>query len=142
MSQLPALQIEDDPKAEDILQLQERLYEFNAGAVGARDGRYLSIFVRDETGELLGGLHGWTWVCTLGVDVLWVREDQRRRGLGRRLLEAAEAEAIRRGCGQAFLQTHSYQAPAFYARLGWEALAEVPGYPEPTTRVMYRKRLV
>ena len=56
----PTLRIEDAPAAQDILQLQERLHEFKAEAVGARDGRYLSIFVRDDAGELLGGLHGWT----------------------------------------------------------------------------------
>lgn len=137
----PEFRIEDNPKPEDILLLQDRLYEFNAAAVGVKDGRFLSIFVRDDAGELLGGLHGWTWAGALGVETLWVREDQRRRGLGTRLLEAAEVEATRRGCRQAFLQTHSYQVPAFYRRLGWEALAEVPGYPDATTRVLFRKAL-
>jgi GNAT superfamily N-acetyltransferase len=138
----PELRIEDDPNPALILELQDRLYEFSDAATGgAKDGRFLTIVVRDEKGQLRGGLHGWTWAGTLGVEILWVRDADRGRGLGTRLLAAAEAEAIRRGCHQAFVQTHSYQAPAFYRRHGWETLAEVAGYPGDTTRVLFRKRL-
>jgi GNAT superfamily N-acetyltransferase len=142
MTSEPELRIEDDPKPEQMMELQDRLYEFNdAVTAKADDGRYLTIFVRDEAGELRGGLLGWTWAGTLGIETLWVRDSERRRGLGTRLLAAAEAEAVRRGCHQAFVQTHSFQAPDFYPRRGWQTLAEVPGYPGDTTRMLFRKAL-
>ena len=75
------------------------------------------------------------------VQALWVREDLRQRGLGSQLLQAAEDEARRRGCREMHLDTHSYQSPGFYRRLGYEAIGELPGWPANTTRIFFRKAL-
>jgi GNAT superfamily N-acetyltransferase len=133
--------IEDDPRREDVALLDERLYEFNAAASGVDDGRWLAIFVRDGSGSIVAGLHGWTWGGTGFVRALWVHEKLRRRGLGARLLAEAEAEARRRGCHQMHLDTHSYQAPAFYRRLGYDVIGELPGWPGDDVRVFLRKPL-
>jgi hypothetical protein len=47
----------DDLAAE----LSERIYRFNVEATGIGDGRWLRAAVRDEDGELVAGLAGWTW---------------------------------------------------------------------------------
>ena len=133
--------IEDDPSREDIALLDERVYEFNAAASGVDDGRLLAIFVRDGDGSIVAGLHGWTWGGTGFVQAIWVHEKHRRRGLGARLLTAAEAEARRRGCHQMHLDTHRYQAPAFYRRLGYDVIGELPGWPGDDVRIFLRKTL-
>jgi GNAT superfamily N-acetyltransferase len=135
------LRVDDDPPLEEVARLDDRLYEFNAAATGTHDGRWLAIFVRDGEGEVVAGLHGWTWGGVLGVRTLWVREDHRRRGIGARVLCAAEREAVRRGCHEAHLDTHSYQAPGFYRRMGYEVIGEVPGWPGDSTRIFLRKTL-
>jgi len=63
------------------------------------------------------------------VKSLWVREDRRRSGLGTALMQAMEADARRLGCTQMVLETHSFQAPAFYERLGFTRAGAVTGYP-------------
>ena len=63
------------------------------------------------------------------ISHLWVHPLQRGQGLGRSLLHAAEQEAARRGCEQVVLSTHSFQAPAFYERLGFTRAGAVTGYP-------------
>ena len=133
--------IEDDPRREDMALLDERVYKFNAAASGVDDGRLLAIFVRDGDGTIVAGLHGWTWGGTGFVQTIWVDEKLRRRGLGSRLLTAAEAEARRRGCHQMHLDTHSYQAPEFYRRLGYDVIGELPGWPGDDVRVFLRKPL-
>jgi ribosomal protein S18 acetylase RimI-like enzyme len=60
--------------------------------------------------------------------------------MGRALLQAAEAEAVRRGCTQALLLTHSFQAPAFYERLGYVRQATVPNYPHGYAQHVYVKQ--
>jgi ribosomal protein S18 acetylase RimI-like enzyme len=136
-----ALKIEDEPRRDDVALLDERLYEFNASAAGIDDGRWLSIFVRDGDGTIVAGLHGWTWGGTGSVQTIWVDRRLRGRGLGSRLIAAAEGEAVRRGCHQMYLDTHSYQAPAFYRRLGYEVIGELPGWPGDDVRIFFRKRL-
>ena len=135
------LRIEDDPSAADVAQLNDQLYRFNAATTGTDDGRWLAIFVRDAAGQIEAGLHGWTWGRMGFVETLWVREDLRRHGLGARLLAAAEREAERRGCREIQLATHSYQAPEFYRRLGYQAIGELPGWPGDSTRIFFRKTL-
>lgn len=136
------LTIEDEPRREDVAALDDRLYRYSAAVTGCDNGRWLAIFVRDGAGEITAGLHGWTWGRTGYVRTLWVRDDLRRQGLGARLLGAAEREAVRRGCREMQLETHSYQAPDFYRRQGYLQVDELPSWPgEGHTRVFLRKAL-
>ena len=137
-----ALVVEDEPRLEEVAALDDRLHRHNVVATGCDNGRWLAIFVRDATGEVMAGLHGWTWGRTGFVRTLWVREDLRGRGLGARLLGKAEQEAARRGCREMQLDTHSYQAPGFYRRQGYQQIGELPGWPgAEATRVFFRKAL-
>ncbi len=136
-----ALRVEDDPRPEDTAFLDARLYEFNAAATGVDDGCWLAIFVRDAGGEIVAGMHGWTWGGTGFVQTLWVRSDLRGHGLASRIMAEAEAEAVRRGCHQMHLDSHGYQAPGFYRRQGYEAIGELPGWPGDDTRIFFRKAL-
>ena len=64
-----------------------------------------------------------------------------RARLGTRLLEAAEEEARRRGCRQIVLMTFSFQAPAFYERRGFEAIATIDDHPRGHRNLLMHKRL-
>ena len=109
--------------------LDEEISAFYAATTGHHDGRLLSIAARGDSGDLRAGLYGWTWGGCGYIDLLWVRDDQRGHGLGARLLAAAEAEIQRRGCDRVALNTHSFQAPDFYARFGYTECGRTPGYP-------------
>ena len=121
--------------------LDEELAEVNFEATGIRDARDFAAALHDEGGALLAGVQGWTWGATCWVERLWVREDARHRGLGRRLLMAVESEAQARGCGQLALTTHSFQAPEFYRRLGFETVGELADYPLGHASLLLCKRL-
>ena len=123
------LEILEQVARDDIDFLEERINEFNYDATDIRDGRELGIFVRDGDGTIVAGLYGWTWGACLQVEYLWVAAAMRGRDYGTRLLRAAEAEARSRGCVLAVLDTHSFQAPKFYARLGYAVVGTVDGYP-------------
>jgi ribosomal protein S18 acetylase RimI-like enzyme len=135
------LEVVDDPSRADLEFLDERINEFNYDVTGYRDGRYLAIFLRDAEGAIRAGLAGHTWGGSGYVSHLWVREDARRSGIGSRLLAAAEREAARRGCARMVLSTHSFQAPAFYRRHGYQEVGEAAGYPRGHSHVYLAKDL-
>ena len=121
--------------------LDERIYEFNSNATGLSDGALLNASISDEAGRLVAGVSGHTWGGCCTIVLLWVHESIRGTGVGRALMQAAEAEAIRRHCHQIVLTTHSFQAPGFYERLGFRRLATVPNNPIGHEDFIYIKQL-
>src|SRR5262249_30704697 len=83
----------------------------------------------------IAGLYGFTWGWMLEVKFVWVREDLRGRGHGRRMLEAAEAEARKRGCEHVWLDSYTFQAPTFYRQFGYQVFGSLDGFPPPQTGV-------
>jgi GNAT superfamily N-acetyltransferase len=101
----------------------------------------LDILLRDNAGEILGGLIASTYWGWLELDVLWVAEGLRRQGQGRTLLRMAEAEARMRGCSRVMLTTYSFQARRFYAKEGYRVVGEMADYPPGATYYWMRKDL-
>jgi ribosomal protein S18 acetylase RimI-like enzyme len=133
--------IEDsDPTTLNAL-LDERLHAFNVLATGLDDGRPLHGSVEDS-GAIVAAISGHTWGGCFEIVQLWVHEKWRGRGLGTALLQAAEAEARRRGCTQATVSSHSFQAPAFYEKYGYERVLEVADYPKGHAKLHYLKRFL
>jgi len=122
--------------------LDHEIQAFNGATTGYIDGRLLCIAVREHDGDLRAGLFGWTWGGCGYIDLMWVRADQRGSGLGSRLLATAEEEMARRGCDQVVLSTHSFQAPGFYARVGYEECGRARGYPRGHDQIYLVKSLV
>lgn len=124
----PTLIVGDrDPELNEML--DEALTAFNAAATGVSDQAAFSVKVTDENGELVGGLTAWTWGGLCGIDMLWVREESRKEGWGSKILQAAEAEALRRGCDRVAVSSFTFQAPGFYQRYGYVETGRMLGIP-------------
>jgi GNAT superfamily N-acetyltransferase len=121
--------------------LVDRIYDFNVEATGYSNGRLIGGSIRSDTGELVAGYSGHTWGGCCVITHLWVAAGRRGRGLGGRLLESAESEALRRHCTQLIVSTHSFQAPAFYERAGFDRVATVADWPTGHSTGIYRKAL-
>jgi GNAT superfamily N-acetyltransferase len=134
--------ITKDPTPDLVQYLEDRIYEFNSRATGITDGAWLAIYVRDERDRVVAGICGNTWGGCLEIRQFWVEESRRKKGLGTKLLEAAEQEARRRGCRQILLMTFSFQAPEFYAKQGFEVVAVIEDHPNGHQNLLLRKRLV
>ena len=139
-STVVALLEEVDCRELDAL-LAERIYEFNSKATGYADGRLLAGSIRNDADEVVAGFSGHTWGGCCVIANIWVHERHRGRGLGKALIQAAEAEAWRRGCTQVVLLTHSFQAPQFYEHHGYERKYAIDGYPKGHADIVYVKLL-
>jgi GNAT superfamily N-acetyltransferase len=88
---------------------------------------------------LIGGLYGRTGFRRLFVEKLFIPETLRGKGLGSKLLQQAEAEAKRRNCLGAWLETLSAYAKRVYERNGYRVFGEIPDYPPGNTRYFLSK---
>jgi ribosomal protein S18 acetylase RimI-like enzyme len=133
--------VSDDPTLEDLHFLEERINDYNFATSGIRDARLLAIVLRDSAGRIYAGLSGHTWGGVCEVRFLWVDEARRHTGVGSCLLQAAEEEAVARGCKKIVLSTHSFQAPDFYRKHGYVIAGEFSDYPQGHRSIFLEKRL-
>jgi ribosomal-protein-serine acetyltransferase len=133
--------VEPDPTAEELALITRGLSEHGEARSEPRNHCALTVFARDAAGRIVGGLRGatvWGW---LEIELLWVAEEHRADGIGARLMAAAEAEAVARGCRHARVDTFDFQAPGFYARLGYEEYALLEDFPRGHLRHFLAKDL-
>jgi GNAT superfamily N-acetyltransferase len=123
--------------------ISTRLGRFNDARIGGGPWpeAALALALRDAKGRIEGGLWGQSYYHWLFIDLLLVPDRLRGQGIGMELLARAEAEARARGCIGVWLDTFSFQAPAFYARRGYAVFGEIADYPVPHRRLFLKKRL-
>jgi GNAT superfamily N-acetyltransferase len=113
----------------------------NAGNEALNDVRPMSVFARDASGLVIGGAVGRSWGECCELQQLWVAEAVRRQGLGRQLMARFEKQAAARGCKLLYLDTFSFQAPRFYAALGYRVALETRGYTQGVSKFTLHKRI-
>src|SRR5436305_11821883 len=136
------MQMTAQPAEGDWQLIEENIVRFNIRTTGYDDYLPLAIFVSNASGMIIAGLTAFTWGGTLRVLYLWVHKDWRRHGYGSRLLAAAEQEALTRGCKQAVLDTHSFQAPEFYPARGYTVCGVTDDNPVGYQQITFQKRLM
>jgi GNAT superfamily N-acetyltransferase len=135
------VQMTDDVDEAGVEELRKAVIAFNIATTGYSDGTSLGCLLRDHSGQLIAGLDGFTWGGYAMIEWLWVHDEYRRAGLGTRLVTAAEHEALRRGCVVVRVNTHTFQAPGFYAGLGYSQIGAAEDTPVGHGEVFLQKRL-
>lgn len=118
------------------------LIEYNRGFMGPSNFRPLIVVLRDMTSSVVGGLFGRTSYGWMFTEVLAIPETIRGTGVGSKILQCAEREAIARGCHGAWLDTHDPTAKRFYERHGYVAFSEIHEYPVGFSKILMQKSLL
>jgi GNAT superfamily N-acetyltransferase len=138
----PKITLTDAPDDADLHVISDGLRAYNTEQAGYDDYQPLAVFVRDpDTGAVLGGLYGGSYLKQLRVDRFFLPEGLRRDRIGSRLLRTAEEEGRRRGCSRVTLNTLEIQAPGFYLKQGYEMAAKLDVPPPGVTRYVMTKKL-
>jgi len=141
MAASPPIKIVADHRADNPYReaLVRGLVGYNDRSGPPENWRFFGFYAVDERGQLSGGLQGaveWDW---LHLAHLWVREP--RRGLGRRLVQAAEDLAREEGKRGLFLDTLAFQARPFYEKLGFTVFGTIEGAAGEHARYFMAKRI-
>jgi GNAT superfamily N-acetyltransferase len=137
------LQLVYEPFPSEALErfVEDGVINHNFAATGISEYFPVGFFLKNERGEYLGGVTGYTWGSWLQVRFLWVATDSRRRGNATRLLDAAEDFAREHGCAWATLETHTFQALALYQKRGYVVFGQLDDYPPGHKKYFLRKAL-
>lgn len=135
------LRRETDAYPELTQALNDRLDQFNMRVTGDYNWIPVAFTLRDEAGELRGGILGDIWGGWLHITVLFVDDEFRGSGWGDRLIEAAEEAARAAGCRGIHLETFSFQARPLYEKHGYTVFAALEDFPPGHTNYFMRKML-
>ncbi len=130
-----------NPSESEIEFVNDALARFNDAKVGPDNHELLNIVEYDDSGNVIAGILGGTYWGWMHVDILWVDEKFRKRGIGSKLLQAAEDEARRRGAHSVHVDTMSWQAPDFYKKHGYKIISELNDIPKDNKKYHLIKQL-
>ena len=130
-----------NPTETEVKYIRDSLYKYNEEIVGNDGHTPINIIEYDDNGNIVGGIIGGTYWGWMYIDILWVEENHRRRGIGTRLLHEAEKEALKRGCHHVHVDSMSWQAPEFYKKQGYEVIGILPDIPEGNQKYLLIKDL-
>jgi GNAT superfamily N-acetyltransferase len=135
------IRLTDSPDAALRDSIAGPLVAYNVRRTRINDYRPLVLALEDGGGHAVGGLWGRTAYQWLFVELLFVPESARGKGVGTDLMARAEREAVARGCHSAWLDTYEFQARGFYERLGYTCFGELADYPPGFSRYFMKKSL-
>lgn len=108
-------------------QLSSKLRDYNLSQIGTyskNEPLFIGYYADKE--ECIAGLYAYLSLGMFYIDLLWVDEFFRNQGLGTRLLNEAEAYALKREALYVRVNTGTFQAPNFYLNKGYEVFAQLP----------------
>jgi GNAT superfamily N-acetyltransferase len=135
------IEVTAEPAESDLRIVGDGLSAFNADAVGPAEKTPLAVFARDSLGKIVAGISGYTAWGWLYVQWLFVSEGYRGRNLAGEMLDAAEREAVARGCHGSYIDTFSPKALEIYQRQGYRPFGALGDFPKGRTRTFLQKRL-
>jgi len=120
------LELDEHPNPEDFRIVLDGVRSFNRAQTGNPGPRPVAYFLRDQDGQIVGGVQGSLWGRSTHIDALWVDEGHRGLDYGSKLMKAIEDYAIKHGHPLVYLETASFQALPFYEGLGYEVFGQLP----------------
>ncbi len=129
--------------SEEAEMLNDKINAFVASQVSFHgDTEILKDYVTKENGLIIAGIRSCFYLgeC-LAINVLFVEESHRLKGLGTLLLNHVEADARAMGAKMSHLDTFNHQAKDFYLKHGYEIFGVLDNFPAEHKRYFMKKIL-
>lgn len=133
--------VDHNPSQADNEVVKEGLIKSYEAQFGERDKEF-SVFLKCDSGKVFGGIQAMFDSEAIYIEALWIKENLRKQGYGKKLLAAVEREAIENGCRFSLVDTWDFQAEAFYLKNGYERIGELKNYWHGHSKIFLRKKLI
>jgi GNAT superfamily N-acetyltransferase len=130
---------------EEVNLIANRIVEYNLSKIPLKQEvpiLWINRIIEDSSGDIIVGINSkmYCWSC-LYIDVLWVKEEYRKEGLGSKLLNEVEKNAGEKGCHIIHLDTFDFQAKDFYIKHGYEVFGTLDECPQGHKRYYMKKSI-
>lgn len=132
---------QEEPIQDDELVLNDGISKEAALKKNMERIKPFRVYIKNAEKIVLGGISGTIIYGSLYVDMLWLKEDLRRQGLGKKLMMIAEKIGRDQQCSFATVNTMDWEALEFYQKLDYEIEFVREGYAKESTMYMLRKKL-
>lgn len=126
---------------EQVGDIESRLEKYDENHITYKVSGGISVGIMAD-GILIAGADGcMTAFRILYVSTVFVDEQYRGMGIGRRLMEAVEEKAAALGANMIRLDTFDWQGAKFYEKLGYERVGHYTNEIDGFSEYFYLKRL-
>jgi len=129
---------------EDKMSVRSGLIAYNRRFVPeeiAKNAQEVCFFVKDEQGNVLGGIYGEHKFDYMDINIFWLDDSLRKQGYGSLIMYKMEEKARELGCKLIKLDTFSFQARGFYEKQGFVVYGQIDDVAGGHTIFYLMKRL-
>lgn len=122
----------------------DKIVQYNSSQLFIKESTpiiWINRVIEDPKGDIIGGI-----LCkiycgsSMYIDVLWIKEEYRKEGLGSKLLKEAEDIGKEKGCHLIHLDTFDFQAKDFYLKYGYEVFGTLDNCPKDNHKRYFMKK--
>jgi N-acetylglutamate synthase-like GNAT family acetyltransferase len=132
--------IDQNPKPEDDKALREGIVNFNREVIKEK-ATHFNVYAK-ENNQIVGGALVWEHSDAFYIDVLWLNENYRMKGIGSKIISIIDSVASDKGISKIFVDTYAFQAQEFYQKHGFNGIGIIPGYLLGYDRIFLRKDIL
>ncbi len=108
--------------------IKKGLLAFNHPFLGEWNDQTFTIYAEDKNKEIIGGICGSYANAHMKIEWVWIDEQYRSQGLGRKIFHHLDEFALAKNCKYIDLETLEFQAKDFYQKLGFNLIATLPNW--------------
>lgn len=128
------IEVTTTPHPQDAKTISQGIVEFNQTTIPdlepiEKEVKFF-VFAKNKLEEVVGGIRATCFWNTMHIELLWLSNDCRGKGIGRQLMTKAENFAKEIGCEKVFVETTSWQAKPFYEKVGYQHIATLNDRPK------------
>jgi GNAT superfamily N-acetyltransferase len=126
---------------DEIEDIESRLEKYDINKIGYKMSGQINLGIKIN-GKLIAGVNAIiTAYKILYVSTMFVDEEYRGNGLGKKLMKTLENESIRLGVNMIRLDTFNWQGYEFYEKLGYELIGKYQNEIDKFYEYFFLKRL-